>query len=537
MNEFRHALAQRQFVYSVELVLGRDHSVPEMEQFLEDARTRADGVRVMSVTDLPGGRPALPPEFVMASICERGLTPIAHLTGKDGNRNFLEGRLHGLARTGIENILALTGDAPREGFEGLAKPVYDLDSVLMLQLIAALRAGLSGSDGKQITTPFDFFPGAVVNPYKVREPDQMMQLYKLELKIASGAQFIITQLGFNIRKLYELKQYMTREGLDTIPVIANVYVPTATIGRMMRDGTIAGCVVSEGLVDRLSKEKKPQRLERAALMVAAAKALGFAGAHIGGFGLAYRDVAHIIERAEAIGGAWTDRIDELMFEMPDEFYLFPRDANGLSDGAGAYQIGQTASTLPWPQQVCLLTNRLLVSDESAGAQFLRDRLGVDGTAPEGDAWRHGFWYEFLRRTRKFKKRYLGCVSCGDCIQDHLTYAGCTMGRCYKELRNGPCGGSRVDGTCEVKPDQSCVWNLAYQYTLAAMQDPRKFARTLIPPRDWSLYRTNSLANRLAGVDNYHRRKTLTPDPSPTAERREQNEDTRETDDADHRRTD
>jgi hypothetical protein len=42
-------------------------------------------------------------------------------------------------------------------------------------------------------------------------------------------------------------------------------------------------------------------------------------------------------------------------------------------------------------------------------------------------------------------------------------------------------------------------------TLAAGEDPRKFARRLIPPRDWLLDDTNALANRLAGLDNFHNR--------------------------------
>jgi methylenetetrahydrofolate reductase (NADPH) len=299
---------------------------------------------------------------------------------------------------------------------------------------------------------------------------------------------------------------------------------------MMQAGTIPGCVMPDALLERIQKEKKPQRLERAALMAAAVKELGFAGAHIGGFGLTYRDMAHIVERAEEIGPAWRARLDELIAPYPGEFYLLPQGADGLSDGDGAYQVGDAPRPLPWVQRMCLIANRLLIADESPGARFLKARLGVDGTPPEGDAWRHGFWYTLLHEARRFKTRHLGCVGCGDCIQDHLMYAGCTMGRCYKELRNGPCGGSRVDGTCEMNPEQPCVWTLAYQHTLGAVQDPKKFARTLIPPRDWSLNRTESLANRLASLDNYHLRQVLV---SPSVPSRTDEGETHDTD----RRTD
>ena len=83
-----------------------------------------------------------------------------------------------------------------------------------------------------------------------------------------------------------------------------------------------------------------------------------------------------------------------------------------------------------------------------------------------------------------------------------------MGKCFKESRNGPCGGSRPGGFCEVEPGQKCVWYDAYLSTLAAGRDVQRFAHTFIPPRDWSLDRKDSLANRLAKIDNYTKRRTV-----------------------------
>lgn len=159
-NRFRAALKNGTFVHTAELVLGRDHTVLEAEAFVKDAAQQPDAIQVISLTDLPGGNPALPPEAFAARVGELGLTSIAHLSGKDGNRAFLEARLHALARLGVENVLALTGDAPKDGYLGRPKPVYDLDSVLILRLIHTLRSGLAYSLGPRATrtTPFDFFP-------------------------------------------------------------------------------------------------------------------------------------------------------------------------------------------------------------------------------------------------------------------------------------------------------------------------------------------------------------------------------------------
>ncbi|MSW38443.1 MAG: hypothetical protein F2839_02160, partial [Actinobacteria bacterium] len=54
----------------------------------------------------------------------------------------------------------------------------------------------------------------------------------------------------------------------------------------------------------------------------------------------------------------------------------------------------------------------------------------------------------------------GCQMCGQCVL-HSTGMTCPM-NCPKTLRNGPCGGVREDGNCEVKPEMPCVWNKAYE---------------------------------------------------------------------------
>jgi methylenetetrahydrofolate reductase (NADPH) len=282
-------------------------------------------------------------------------------------------------------------------------------------------------------------------------------------------------------------------------VLANVHVPTPAIARMMQSGELAGCVVSPEFVQRIASEKKPQRLERAALMVAAARDLGFAGAHIGGFGLAHRDFMTVLERAAAVGAGWRDKMDDLVFLYPGEFYLLPPGQDGLSDGAATYQAGRQPAR-PWfLQRLARAVHRRFIAPDTFSARFLEARLrsaaGTRGT----------FWARLLGISSLYRKVALGCQNCGDCIQDHLAFAGCSMRWCYKELRNGPCGGSRVDGTCEARPELPCLWDLVYEASLALGEDPARFARMLIPPRDWSLDGTNALVNRFAGTDNLAKR--------------------------------
>ena len=67
---------------------------------------------------------------------------------------------------------------------------------------------------------------------------------------------------------------------------------------------------------------------------------------------------------------------------------------------------------------------------------------------------------FLLLEKVTKGFLLDSQSCGQCIVG-FTGLSCPM-NCPKTMRNGPCGGVRADGKCEVKPEMDCVWVLAWE---------------------------------------------------------------------------
>ena len=111
--------------------------------------------------------------------------------------------------------------------------------------------------------------------------------------------------------------------------------------------------------------------------------------------------------------------------------------------------------------------------------------------------RNRLWYAvglFLERTpvlnkaftlgeRLVKQRLFGCRMCGQCALPATAYA-CPM-TCPKQLRNGPCGGVGVDGSCEVYPGLRCVWLMAYERAAAdgRISDMRRLQRP-IDQRKW-----------------------------------------------------
>jgi hypothetical protein len=96
-----------------------------------------------------------------------------------------------------------------------------------------------------------------------------------------------------------------------------------------------------------------------------------------------------------------------------------------------------------------------------------------------------------------KRAVFSCKMCGQCIL-HSTGMTCPM-NCPKHLRNGPCGGVRPDGNCEVKPKRPCVWALAYERSLRMPKYGHEFAK-LQPPMNNQLKSTSSWINMFHGID-------------------------------------
>ncbi|MGQ9631346.1 MAG: methylenetetrahydrofolate reductase C-terminal domain-containing protein [bacterium] len=84
--------------------------------------------------------------------------------------------------------------------------------------------------------------------------------------------------------------------------------------------------------------------------------------------------------------------------------------------------------------------------------------------------------------------------CGQCIL-RTTALTCPM-RCPKKMRNGPCGGTRVDGNCEVHPERRCIWMTIYDRARRLGWSSR--LGKINPPIDQSLMGTSSWVNLLIG---------------------------------------
>ncbi len=101
---------------------------------------------------------------------------------------------------------------------------------------------------------------------------------------------------------------------------------------------------------------------------------------------------------------------------------------------------------------------------------------------------------FLRGEELSKGLVFDCRMCGQCMLQQTALI-CPM-RCPKGMRNGPCGGSSLDGKCEVYPEQPCIWVEIYQRSRRIGLTGR--VEKLQWPLDWSLQGTSAYGNVLNG---------------------------------------
>jgi methylenetetrahydrofolate reductase (NADPH) len=448
----------------VELVASR---IAREARLLEVATglARVPGVVAGSVTSYAGGAPGHDPLRIATAARARGLTPNVHVTCVSLDRHGLRKLLEDIAALGIENVFAMSGDWPTAPV-GQDRPpaVFDIDSVQLASLIAELRRG-----------GLPFHVAVAVSPFKYVESDCLYQYLKLEKKAAAGADYAITQVGWDAAKFRELKRYLDEQGLR-LPLIGNVYVLGARAAAKMARGEPPGCWVSPELLAIVERESAAAdgglsaRLERAARAVAVLRGLGYAGAYIGGT----QDPAHIariIARAGALLPRWEELAEELGFGPRDGFYLY-RDAPAARrpPRRPAIQVALDAlgRLFPVRRQTWLraaLRALFRVIDRSPGAAHAVERL------------------EFV-----IKRPVFGCEACGNCVLGDMEYV-CPM-TCPKHERNGPCGGTFL-GRCEVE-DKPCIWGAVYDRARAARRIDG--LRAYIPPPDPSLRGTSSWVN-------------------------------------------
>lgn len=506
-NRFKSSLLDKNTLsITWELVPGRGAREKAQEDAIAAAAQAAKGgkVHALTITDLPGGNPAITADYLGQEVLKQGIEPLVHFTCKDKNRNQMEGQLYAMDRAGIRSLLVMTGDYVYSGFMGRPKPVFDMDVMHTLELIKEMNAGLEykGMKGTIKHQPSDFFAGAACSPFKKTEAEQMVQYFKVKKKIASGADFIVSQLGYDARKIHEMLQFI-RLNCGDIPVVGNIYILPLGACKLMNRNGLPGCVTTDKMVEDLTKESQEadkgvgKRLLRAAKMYAMMKGMGYSGVHIGGHGMKYEQVEYIIEKGEELLPNWMDLVREFDYPIPGGFYYYEKDEKtGLNTTTPTNTKGRPLDApVEFTYRLSKIMHHLMLEP---GTPFWGPMKAI-AKAVEGTSMEKPYhFFEHMSKVALFD-----CKDCGDCALVDVAYV-CPMSQCPKNQRNGACGGS-WDGWCEIYPGKKkCAWVRAYA-RLKNVGKESQLDGARVPPPNWDFYQTPSWINFYLGRDHSAKR--------------------------------
>jgi 5,10-methylenetetrahydrofolate reductase len=267
---FRQKLDSGRFVVTGEVTPHKGINTTTIASCLEHLRPFVDAV---NVTDNQRACVKASSLAVSKIILDLGVEPIFQLTCRDRNRIALQSDLMGAHMLGIRDVLALSGDHPCIGDHPGAKPVYDLDSSLLLEAIGQLNRGLD-LEGHRLDEPAGFFAGASLNP---AAKDREVELLKAMRKLGLGAKFFQTQVVYDVDAFIGFMKQMPKEA----NVIAGIIpLKSAKMARFMQE-RMPGVSIPSDLVAEIETSNNPMQtgIKQAASIISQIKTKT-AGIHI-----------------------------------------------------------------------------------------------------------------------------------------------------------------------------------------------------------------------------------------------------------------
>jgi methylenetetrahydrofolate reductase (NADPH) len=346
---------------------------------------------------------------------------IPTIVGRGLTADTLNGSLADLDSAGIATALSVTGFAPRDQRPN-GRPGDYMDST---HILCDVR--------KRVP---DILRGAAVNPFKYNVADAYLQYYKMVRKINCGADFLVTEAGWDIKKHQELQWYLQQRGLAT-PVIARLRAVRSDDVVGIIDGEAPGQTLSREYATMLQREAAlgdqqafAAQLRRIALLAAGCKIFGYSGVQIAG--------VLDVEKLSAL----VDHIHDTFEELPD-----------YATWLRAWQdFHNRVEPAPSPHSYYLYRSLL----DTEGADYAADRAKASKqrlptpTFREKLAFTTGRAMALHRRSGPLStpvKRVLCGTTDTDWQLDKTFYQAASG--CPKGLEDGACGGSRPDGSCEL----------------------------------------------------------------------------------------
>ncbi len=289
----------------------------------------------------------------------------------------------------------------------------------------------------------DLFSGCVVNPFKYTPSDLFSQYYKLIKKINFGANFIITQVGWDLLKHQELRWFLEKRECY-IPSLARMLFLKPELIEQIVSGNYSGIHISPDFLNILRKESKfsytqfmAAQWRRMQIYAAGLYFLGYSGIVISGIETPDEMRTALKKIGEALGefknfSDWREAYFNYlarseMAPYPYRFYIY----KNLFSDAYVDSAKESNIILPKPSKVEKIKYSLskkLYSNSNANDKRILFLL---------------------------KKFFAGCLKCkSEKCYLNLTNFICPL-QCPKKMRNGPCGDTKADGSCELT-NKECI---------------------------------------------------------------------------------
>lgn len=291
-SRFEQVLRKGYFAITSELA---PPDTVDPEKVYEEAELFDGYVDAINATDGSGANCHMSSVTVCALLSKKGYSPIVQFSSRDRNRIAIQADILGVAAMNVGNVLALTGDGVLAGDHPEAKPVFDFDSISLLQTMRIMRDESRFLSGRKIEASPKLFIGSTINPFVPPVKDRVLQLAK---KINAGAQFIQSQYCFDIPMLKDFMAQVIDLGLDKkcfiLPGVG--LLPSARTAKWLRNN-IPGVHIPDDILKRIegAKDQKQEGVKICVEQMQQIKEIkGVSGLHI----MAYKQEKHIGELVE-----------------------------------------------------------------------------------------------------------------------------------------------------------------------------------------------------------------------------------------------
>ncbi len=254
-SRLEHILRSGQFAVTGELGPPKSSSLEVVRQ---KARLLKGHVDAVNITDCQTAIVRMSSIAAGLIALSEGVEPVIQMTCRDRNRIGMQSDILGASALGLKNLLCLTGDHQKFGNHPGSKGVFDMDSIQLLGMMKNLRDNQEFQCGEKIKDSEPrLFLGAAANPFAGPSPE--FRALRMGKKIANGADFIQTQIVYNVEKFAEFMRAARDLGLtDKAYILAGVTPPKSLGMANYMKKFVPGLDVPEAIIDRLKGVKNKE---------------------------------------------------------------------------------------------------------------------------------------------------------------------------------------------------------------------------------------------------------------------------------------